>query len=216
MKEIIRNTINFVRERLAHAEAGHNWFHTERVWKLAVHIAGEEQRGDLLVIELAALLHDISDPKFNGGDENAGGVIARRFLEQHNLDEDRIREVVYIVDHISFKGGISQMQDPSPELMIVQDADRLDALGAIGIARTFHYGGFRNNPIYDPEVAPVTYQSSASYRSSDAPTINHFYEKLLKLKDLMNTDTGRRLAEARHHYMEEFLAEFYREWDGMK
>jgi len=217
MKEIISQTIDFVKDRLSHAEAGHNWFHSERVWSLARHIANEEQTGDLLVIELAALLHDVSDPKFNGGDENAGGVIARRFLESQGLDEDRVREVVNIIDNISYKGGIKAPVKPSTELMIVQDADRLDALGAIGIARTFHYGGFRNNPIYDPDIAPVDeYASTEAYRTSDAPTVNHFYEKLLKLKDLMNTKTGRSLAASRHRYMENFLEEFYEEWKGIK
>lgn len=214
MKELINETIAFVKARLAQAEAGHDWFHTERVWKLAIHLAEKEQKGDRLVVELGALLHDISDPKFNGGDENAGGVMARRFLEQQGLDEDRTRRVVYIIDQISFKGGISKEEETSDELMIVRDADRLDALGAIGIARTFHYGGFRNRPIYDPRIDPVEYASSAAYRASEAPTINHFYEKLLKLKDLMHTGTGRKLAEARHRYMEEFLAEFYGEWEG--
>ena len=193
---LIDNTITFVKEKLRDAEAGHDWFHTERVYKNALLIASHEEC-DLTVVKLGALLHDIADSKFNDGDETIGPKMARTFLESQNAPEETIVHVVNIIENISFKGGNFEKKFTSKELEIVQDADRLDALGAIGIARTFHYGGFKEE-----------------YKNSEAPTLNHFYEKLLLLKNKMNTETGKKLAKERHQFMERFLSQFYAEWDG--
>jgi uncharacterized protein len=212
-ERIIQNTIVFVKEQLAGAETGHNWSHIERVWKMAQHIQKQEGTGDPLVVELAALLHDISDPKFNGGDEEKGSRMAADFLAEHGLDSRRITHIGDIIQHVSFKGGVKKAEISTIEFRIVQDADRLDAMGAIGIARAFNYGGFKNRPIYDPYISPRTYSSTREYRQSDAPTITHFYEKLLKLKDLMNTSTGKSIARERHAFMLGFLETFYREID---
>jgi uncharacterized protein len=210
---IIKETISFVKETLADAEGGHDWFHIERVWKNSRFILEKEGAGDFLTIELAALLHDISDAKFNGGDETLGSRMARTFLEEQELDPKKAEHIQSIIKHVSFKGGFPQDQIKSIEFQIVQDADRLDAIGAIGIARAFNYGGFKNRPIHDPHKSLQEYEDSKAYHKSDAPTINHFYEKLLKLKDLMNTETGKKMAEQRHRYMLEFLDQFYDEWD---
>ncbi len=211
--DIIKETLSFVKETLANAEGGHDWFHIERVWKTARFLCKKEEAGDLLTIELAALLHDISDAKFNGGDETLGSRMARTFLEQQELDPEKVEHIQTIIKHVSFKGGFPQDQIKTIEFQIVQDADRLDAIGAIGIARAFNYGGFKNRPIHDPQKGQQVYKDSKAYHKSDAPTINHFYEKLLKLKDLMNTETGKMMAEQRHRYMLEFLDQFYDEWD---
>ena len=208
---IVQAVEKFVKERLEGAEPGHDWSHTDRVRKLAGSIRSEEGSGDPLVIELAALLHDISDAKFNDGDEELGGKIAYEFLTDQGLDDERASHVRSIVLHISFKGGVPQDQIDTPEFRIVQDADRLDAMGAVGIARAFSYGGFRNRPMYDPSVPLKEYRNISEYRSSRAPTLHHFYEKLLLLKERMNTETGRRLAGERHRFMEEFLEQFRRE-----
>ncbi len=213
MDQIIPLTIAYVKECLSDAEGGHDWFHIERVWKNACHIHEKEKKGDLLVIELAALLHDISDPKFNGGDEEKGMILASAFLEEQGLDAERITHVGKIVRHVSFKGGKPQNAISTMEFQIVQDADRLDAIGAIGIARAFNYGGHKNRAIHDPNVSVQEYTSVEAYRNSPAPTITHFYEKLLKLKGLINTPTGIAMAEERHQYMLDFLDQFYREWD---
>ena len=210
---MIQETIHFVKEALSGAEGGHDWYHIERVWNTSRYIREQEQSGDLLTIELAALLHDISDAKFNGGDDRKGARMAGEFLRNQGLDKERLEHIQSIISHISFKGGFGQDQISSMEFQIVQDADRLDAMGAIGIARAFNYGGFKNRPIHIPEKPLQEYKDSQSYHQSDAPTINHFYEKLLKLKDLMNTSTGRRLAGERHDYMLQFLDRFYREWN---
>ena len=210
---IIDSTISYVKDVHAGAEGGHDWYHIERVWKTARHIREQERNGDLLTIELAALLHDISDAKFNGGDDEKGSRMAAEFLQQQGVDRERINHIRTILKHVSFKGGFPQDQINSIEFQIVQDADRLDAIGAIGIARAFNYGGFKNRPIHNPELPLREYKDSTAYHKSDAPTINHFYEKLLKLKDLMNTRTGLALAEERHQYMLAFLDQFYREWD---
>ena len=210
---IIQKTIAFVKTELANAEGGHDWWHIYRVWKLAKQIAKQENV-DLFVVELGALLHDIADSKFNDGDEEIGPRKARAFLGSLNVDEDIIVHVENIVANISFKGGKEKQKFKSPELDVIQDADRLDALGAIGIARTFNYGGHKNREIYNPEIPPNLHMTKEEYKNSSAPTINHFYEKLLLLKDRMNTKTGKEMAEQRHRFMEEFLDEFYREWDG--
>lgn len=210
---IIENTITFVKQKLEVAEGGHDWFHIERVYKNALLIAKGEQC-NLFVVQLGALLHDVADSKFHNGDETVGPKLAWEFLETQSVTEDIIIHVVNIIENISFKGGNFEKKFHSPELAIVQDADRLDAIGAIGIARTFNYGGFKNRPLYDPAIAPNLHMTKEEYKVNNAPTINHFYEKLLLLKDKMNTATGKQIAEQRHKYMEGFLAQFYAEWDG--
>ena len=212
---LINTTIAFVKETLKHAEGGHDWFHIERVYKNAMLIAKEEDC-NLEVVQLGALLHDIADSKFHDGDESIGPKTARKFLESHKVAEAIISHVIKIIENISFKGGNFHKEFSSIELDIVQDADRLDAIGAIGIARTFNYGGFKNRVIYDPEIAPNLSMSKEAYKKSDSPTVNHFYEKLLLLKDLMQTETGKKIAHQRHQFMEEFLSQFYDEWEGRK
>lgn len=212
---LIDNTILFVKQKLENAEAGHDWFHIERVYKNALLIAQDEVC-DIQIVKLGALLHDIADSKFNDGDETVGPKVARAFLESQKVSEEIIVHVVNIIENISFKGGNFEKKFNSIELEIVQDADRLDAIGAIGIARTFNYGGFKNRQLYNPEIAPKLNMSKEEYKKSEAPTINHFYEKLLLLKDKMNTKTGKNLAQERHKFMELFLSQFYAEWDGEK
>ena len=213
--QIINNTILFVKNQLAHAEGGHDWFHIERVYKNALLIA-EEEECDLTVVKLAALLHDIADSKFHGGDETVGPKTARTFLESQNVKEDIILHVIAIIENISFKGGNFEKKFNSKELEIVQDADRLDAIGAIGIARTFNYGGFKNRPLYNPNIQPNMNMNKEEYKNSESPTLNHFYEKLLLLKDKMNTETGKKIAQKRHDFMVTFLSQFYAEWDGQE
>ena len=210
---VIENTINFVKKQLENAESGHNWFHMERVYNNALLIAKEETC-DLEVVQLAALLHDIADSKFHDGDETVGPKVARAFLSSENVSVETINHVVLIIENISFKGGNFEKKFTSKELEIVQDADRLDAIGAVGIARTFNYGGYKNREIYNPEIAPNLKMSKEEYKNSTAPTINHFYEKLLLLKDKMNTKTGKKIAQQRHDFMETFLEQFYNEWNG--
>ena len=211
--QIINNTILFVKNQLTHAEGGHDWFHIERVYKNALLIA-EEEECDLTVVKLAALLHDIADSKFHGGDESVGPKTARTFLESQNVSEAIISHVIAIIENISFKGGNFEKDFHSKELEIVQDADRLDAIGAIGIARTFNYGGFKNRQLYNPNIQPNLNMSKEEYKNSESPTLNHFYEKLLLLKDKMNTETGKKIAQKRHDFMVTFLSQFYAEWDG--
>ncbi len=212
--QIILETITFVKQQLAHAEGGHDWFHIERVWKNAKRIAATEPGADLLVVELGALLHDIADSKFHHGDESIGPQLAQAFLEEKQVPYNITAHVCNIIKHISFKGGNEPQLFKSHELAIVQDADRLDALGAIGIARTFNYGGFKNRTLYDPAIAPDLNMDKETYKKSKAPTINHFYEKLLLLKDRMNTVSGKQLAQQRHDYMTGFLEQFFAEWAG--
>ena len=214
-QNLINDTIAFVKKELENAEGGHDWFHIERVYKNAVLIANGENC-DVLIVHLGALLHDIADSKFHNGDETVGPKKARLFLESKNVPENTITHVVNIIENISFKGGHETKKFSSLELDIVQDADRLDAIGAIGIARTFNYGGFKNRAIYNPEIKPNLNMSKEEYKNSDAPTINHFYEKLLLLKDKMNTKTGKEIAAQRHDFMELFLNQFYAEWNGEK
>ena len=213
--QLISNTIAFVKQQLANAEGGHDWFHIERVLKNAENIAKGEDC-NLEIVQLSALLHDIADSKFHNGDETVGPKVAREFLESQSVDEETIQHVIDIIGNISYKGGNFEKKFTSKELDIVQDADRLDALGAIGIARAFNYGGFKNRTLYNPEIAPNLSMSKDEYKKNDSPTLNHFYEKLLLLKDLMNTETGKQIALERHRYMENFLAQFYAEWDGEK
>jgi uncharacterized protein len=211
--QIIKNTEAFVKNALKNAEGGHDWFHILRVWNNAKLIAKKENV-DGFVIELGALLHDIADSKFHQGDETIGPKTAREFLESQQVDDSIIVHIENIISNISFKGGNFEQKFNSPELKVIQDADRLDALGAVGIARTFNYGGFKNRPLYNPGIAPDLNQTKEAYKNSEAPTINHFYEKLLLLKDRMNTATGREIAANRHLYMEHFLTQFYDEWNG--
>lgn len=209
--QILQKTRAFVKETLKNAEGGHDWFHIQRVVKNAREIAAGENI-DNFVVELGALLHDIADSKFHNGDETVGPEIAQNFLEGQEVPQNIIDHVVGIIENISFKGGNVRQDFTSPELGVIQDADRLDALGAIGIARTFNYGGYKGRPLYDPEIKPNLNMTKEEYKNSTAPTVNHFYEKLFLLKDRMNTETGRKIAERRHQFMELFLEEFYSEW----
>lgn len=213
--DLINKTILFVKEKLENAEGGHDWFHIERVFKNSVLISKNETC-DVTVVKLGALLHDIADSKFHDGDETVGPRIAREFLESENVDQETITHVVNIIENISYKGGNFEKKFSSIELDVVQDADRLDAIGAIGIARAFNYGGFKNRTLYDPKIAPNYGMTKEEYKKNDSPTLNHFYEKLLLLKDKMNTETGKQIAQERHRYMEGFLAQFYAEWEGEK
>lgn len=210
--ELIRKTINLVKEKLEGTESGHDWFHIERVWKLSLKIH-EKEGGDKLIIELAALLHDIADAKFHNGDETLASKIVRNFLTEQNLDPNNIEKVIFIIENMSFKNRNDAPENLPLELKIVQDADRLDAIGAIGIARTFNFGGYKNNLMYHPDIKPKLNQTKEEYKKSNGTTINHFYEKLLLLKDLLNTDTAKNIADHRHQFMLQFLEEFYNEWN---
>ena len=211
----IEQTIPFVKKTLAGAEGGHDWWHIYRVWKSAIKIAGSE-KVDILTVELGALLHDIADSKFNDGDESIGPAVAVEFLHSIGVPQNTIIHVKNIIENISFKGGNETQKFRSPELDVIQDADRLDAIGAIGIARTFNYGGYRNREIYNPDIKPDSGMTKEAYKNSASPTLNHFHEKLLLLKDRMNTETGRKMAEHRHKFMLTYLDEFHREWNGME
>ncbi|MDI1303444.1 MAG: HD domain-containing protein [bacterium] len=213
--DLISKTILFVKTKLENAEGGHDWFHIERVYRNAILISKNEAC-DTTIVQLGALLHDIADSKFHNGDETIGPKIAREFLELENVDEEIIVHVVNIIENISYRGGNFEKKFSSIELYVVQDADRLDAIGAIGIARAFNYGGFKNRTLYDTKIAPNTRMTKEEYKKSDSPTINHFYEKLLLLKDKMNTQTGKQIAKERHRYMEGFISQFYAEWEGEK
>jgi len=208
--QLIDNTVQFVRETLKNAEGGHDWWHIHRVWTNAKLIA-QTEKADPLIVELAALLHDIADSKFHNGDEEIGPRTAGNYLLSQNVDTAIVEHVQQIIRHMSFKSSFDKQTFHSPELAIVQDADRLDAIGAIGIARAFNYGGFKGREIYNPEIEPNLNMSKDEYKNSPAPSINHFYEKLLLLKDKMNTPTGRQLAEQRHQFMVAYLQQFYLE-----
>lgn len=211
--EIIQKTIGYVKETLAGDSAGHDWYHIERVWKNAL-LIGRGEQADMFIVELAALLHDIADHKFHNGDTEIGPRTARAWLENLGLEETIIAHVEEIIRGLSFKGANVATPMRTIEGMIVQDADRLDAIGAIGIARAFAYGGFKGRLLYDPETPPEAHDSFDAYKSSNTATINHFYEKLLLLKERMNTPTAKTLAEGRHAHMEAFLEQFYAEWEG--
>jgi len=209
----IDQTIIFVKKELEGAEAGHDLFHIQRVYNNSLNLLKTEQANEQVVV-LGALLHDIADSKFHNGDETIGPKKAMEFMTSIDINEDVKDHVVKIIENISFKGVNFNKTFHSKELEIVQDADRLDAIGAIGIARTFNYGGYKNNGLYDPEIRPKLKMTKEEYKNHKGTTINHFYEKLLLLKDLMNTETGKKLAENRHQYMEGFLEQFYNEWEG--
>ena len=213
---IIEATKVFVKETLKYAEAGHDWFHTLRVYNNARLIAKSESV-DLYIVALGALLHDIADSKFHNGDDTVGPRVARKFLLQHNVDSFVINSVIDIINNISFNKSLETNNKPnSIELDVVQDADRLDAIGAIGIARCFNYGGFKNRKLFDPSIKPNLKMSKEEYKNSKAPTINHFYEKLLLLSDKMNTKTGKKIAKDRHQFMTEYLDQFHAEWEGSR
>lgn len=215
MQKIIDQTINFVKITLANAETGHDWFHIERVYKTAQTI-NDTEKGDELIVALAALLHDIADSKFNNGDEEIGPQKAGDFMQSINVPADVILHVQEIIRNLSYKASLGHITFVSKELDIVQDADRLDAIGAIGIARAFTYGGYKNRVLYDPAIKPNLNMSKEEYKNTTAPTINHFYEKLLLLKDLMKTDAGKTMATQRHQFMLSYLDQFYGEWEGKK
>lgn len=215
MQEIIDQTIAFVKNTLKNAETGHDWFHIERVFKTAQTINAIE-KGDELTVALAALLHDIADSKFHNGDEELGPQRAGDFMQSLHLSSKLIHEVQEIIRNISFKASFGTITYWSKELDIVQDADRLDAIGAIGIARAFTYGGYKNRVLYDPAIPPNLNMSRDEYKNTTAPTINHFYEKLLLLKDLMKTETGSTMAQQRHHFMVTYLEQFDQEWEGKR
>ena len=215
--KLVKATIAFVKRSLHGAEGGHDWFHTNRVFLNAKLIAKSE-KVNMLIVELAALLHDIADAKFHNGDESIGPKIAKEFLISLEVDSQVIHHVVQIIDNMSYKNSLENdiKKFTSKELEVVQDADRLDAIGAIGIARAFNYGGFKNRELYNPDITPNLKMTKAAYKKSDAPTINHFYEKLLLLKDKMNTETGKKIAKQRHEFMLDYLKQFYGEWNGKR
>ena len=216
-EKVIENAITFVKKTLKNAEGGHDWFHVDRVFKNAILISKEE-KVDPFIVSLGALFHDIADPKFHHGDETIGPKITKAFLKKQQVNEIVINHVIHIIKHISFKNSLDDKKKSfnSIELKVVQDADRLDAIGAIGIARCFNYGGYKNRPLYDPEILPNLEMDKETYKNSTAPTINHFYEKLLLLKDKMNTSSGKKIALNRHDFMVEYLNQFYSEWNGIK
>ena len=210
-ESIITQTIAFVKQQLAADATGHDWWHVHRVWKMALTLA-EQEGGDLFVIQLSALLHDIADWKFHDGDDKKGEVVAREWIVSRGVDEEIVKQVCQIISQVSFKGAGVEVQMHTLEGKIVQDADRLDALGTIGIARAFAYGGYKGRQMYNPDVAPIKHQTFEQYKANQGTTLNHFYEKLFLLKDRMNTATAKEIAEERHRYMEEFVERFKKEW----
>jgi len=209
-QSILADAEQFVKDNLGHDSTGHDWYHSDRVRKLAVHIAKKEQIGDCFIIELAALLHDIPDDKLNDNEE-AGLVLLDTWFQKNGLLESQVREIKKIIESISYSAGQTVL--PSIEAKIVQDADRIDALGAIGIARTFAYGGKKGQLLYDPDISVRDSMNKQEYRIGKSTSINHFHEKLLKLTDMLHTDTAKAIAKERHQYMEEFLQQFTKEWD---
>jgi uncharacterized protein len=214
-QQIIDKTAAHVQELLSGEGSGHDWWHILRVWNNAKTIAASEN-ADLFIVELAALLHDIGDHKFHNGDETVGPRLAAEWLKQLQVQDEVIHHITTIIKELSFKGAGTTSEMQTIEGRIVQDADRLDAIGAIGIARTFAYGGHKNREMYNPGISPEMHDSFETYKNSTAPTINHFYEKLLLLKDRMHTQTAKRMAQQRHAYMETYLEHFFAEWNGLK
>ncbi len=214
--KIVQKTKQYVRAKFKEEGTGHDWWHVERVLKSALAIAKKEKGADLFIVQLGALLHDIADFKFHGGDDTAGGKAAAKWLRSIGADESTIKKVVHIVDNVSFKGLLVKSKMESLEGKIVQDADRLDAIGAIGIARAFAYGGYKNRPLYDPCVKAKKHKSFEEYKKHNTSTLHHFYEKILHLKGLMNTKTGRKMALQRHKFLEAYLEQFHAEWRGLK
>ncbi len=214
--QVIDKTIRFLREKFHTESSGHDYWHMYRVWTLAKHIAKYEDNVNLFDLQLAALLHDVADWKFVDGDEEAGPKAARAWLASLGVNESTILHVEDIIRNVSFKGANVETKLSTIEGRIVHDADKLDAIGAIGIGRTFAYGGAKGRPLYDPDIKPEQHDTFVAYKNSNSPTINHFYEKLMLLKDRMFTQTGKQMAEHRHEVMEQFLTEFHAEWDGVK
>lgn len=212
-EQIINLTADYIKDKLTGEGSGHDWWHVYRVWKNAIHIADHEQ-ANLFVVELAALLHDIADWKFHDGNEAIGPQLAKEWLEGLQVEETAISQVCLIIQDISFKGAGVATQMKTTEGMIIQDADRLDATGAIGISRAFAYGGSKSREMHNPDIKPEMHDSFEQYKNSQGTSINHFYEKLLLLKELMNTKTARKIAEKRHIVMVDFLQEFLLEWEG--
>jgi len=213
-KEIIKKTADFVKNKLSGEGTGHDWWHTYRVWRVAGEIMKKEKGADLFVVELAALLHDIADWKFYNGDDSVGPKVAAAWLKKVKVSEGIISQVASIIKNLSFKGAGVKSKINTKEGMIVQDADRLDALGAVGIARTFAYGGAKGREIYNPEIRPVKHKNFEQYKKSQGTSLNHFYEKLFLLKNLMNTKAGKEIAMARHKFTAEYVKEFLEEWGG--
>lgn len=213
--KLIENTVQYVKQQLKNAETGHDWWHIERVWRNTNTLLKYE-KANSLICQLASLLHDIADSKFHNGDEEIGPAKARHFLMEQKVDEKIVCEVVAIIQNMSYSTSLGKVDYRSPELSVVQDADRLDALGAIGIARAFNYGGFKNREIYNPEIPIITNKDKQNYKNNMDPTIHHFYDKLLKLKDKMNTETGKEMAQARHDFLEHYLDQFFKEWEGLR
>lgn len=212
-QQILESTRNHVKEQLLGEGSGHDWWHIYRVTQNALQI-GKEEGADLYIVELAALLHDLGDFKFYDGDETVGPKMTADWLTQKGADQSVINHIVQIVKELSYKGAGVNTDMSTLEGKVVQDADRLDAIGAIGIARTFAFGGNKNREMHNPEIKPEMHASFEAYKNSTGPTINHFYEKLLLLKDRMQTGTGKAMAEERHGYMEKFLEQFFAEWEG--
>jgi len=214
-KLVINKTKDYVKSKLDGEGTGHDFWHILRVYKTAIYI-GEKEKADLFVVSLAALLHDIADWKFNEGNSDIGPKLSREWLETLGVEEHIIDRVTNIIGTISFKGGTTNASQKTIEGKVVQDADRLDALGAIGIARAFAYGGYKERELYNPTIDPQKYNSFEQYRKNTGTTVNHFYEKLLLLKDLMNTESGKSMAKERHEFMEDYLKQFFLEWDCMQ
>ncbi len=212
-KEIIEQTKELIKNKFQNETTGHDWWHIYRVWKNSIHLA-EQEKANRFVTELAALLHDVADWKFHNGDLEAGSREARKILENFDVDQDTSAHVCEIVQHVSSKGAGGKTQMQTLEVKLVQDADRLDAIGAIGIARAFTYGGSSNQIMHDPQIIPVLHQDFEAYKNKQSTTINHFYEKLLLLKNLMGTDSAKKIAEQRHAFMQEYLDRLMQEWEG--
>ncbi|MBN2638529.1 MAG: HD domain-containing protein [Bacteroidales bacterium] len=212
---IIDQTREFVKQQLSEAEGGHDWFHIYRVWKTAIKLAKEEQ-ADLFIVNLGALLHDIADAKFHDGNEEIGPQKAEAFLKSLLVEQQVIDHIIHIIRFISFKNRNQNPGSESRELQVIRDADRIDAIGAIGIARAFNYGGYKGRALYDPSIKPNLNKKKEEYKAATEPTINHFYEKLLLLKDMMHTDSAKKMAQQRHQFMEQYLEQFYAEWEGKR
>lgn len=212
-ESIIEQTKEYVKKTLEGEEYGCDWWHVYRVWKNAIFI-GKKENADLFIVQLASLLHDIADWKFQGGDDSVGPKVARKWLENFNIKDNDISHICDIIKEVTFKGAKVKSQIKTKEGMVVQDADRLDAIGAIGIARTFVYGGYKDREMYNPKIKPQLHESFEQYKNNKGTTINHFYEKLLLLKDLMNTETAKDIAQEAHNYMEKFLERFFKEWEA--
>ena len=206
---ILEKTRDFVKEKMYKEGSGHDWFHVERVCNMTKHIAQKES-ADMFIVEMTALLHDIDDWKFS---DVYNTTVTEEFLKSVQVNKEDSNRILNIIKTMSYKGGVVDSTQNTIEGMVVQDADRLDALGAIGIARAFAYGGSKNRSMYNPDIKPMDFKSLDEVKNKDNHTINHFYEKLFKLKDLMNTETGKEIAKKRHKYMENFIEEFYSEWN---